>query len=127
MSIESAHGICRREMLRRAGTGFGDRGARPPGGPHRRAIWMGPQLRKKLGLRCTPVRRVTTTTDSTHALPVAENVLAHTFVATRPNETWVTDITYVPTAAGFLFLAVALICAEMDRVGTCRDRARVLF
>ena len=63
------------------------------------------RLRKKLGLRCTPVRRFTTTTDSTHALPVAENVLAHTFVATRPNETWVTDITSVPTAEGWLYLA----------------------
>ena len=63
------------------------------------------RLRKKLGLRCTQVRRFTTTTDLTHALPVAENVLAQTFVATRPNETWVTDITYVPTAEGWLYLA----------------------
>ena len=63
------------------------------------------RLRKKLGLRCTPVRMFTTTTDSTHALPVAENVLAQTFVATRPNETWVTDITYVPTAEGWLYVA----------------------
>lgn len=52
------------------------------------------RLRKKLGLRCTQVRRFTTTTESNHALPVAENVLAQTFVATRPNEIWVTDITY---------------------------------
>ena len=63
------------------------------------------RLRKKLGLRCTQVRRFTTTTDSTHALPVAANVLAQTFAARRPNETWVTDITYVPTAEGWLYLA----------------------
>ena len=63
------------------------------------------RLRKKLGLRCTQVRRFTTTTDSTHALPVAANVVAQTFAATRPNETWVTDITYVPTAEGWLYLA----------------------
>ena len=63
------------------------------------------RLRKKLGLRCTQVRRFTTTTASNHALPVAENILAQTFVATRPNETWVTDITYVPTAEGWLYLA----------------------
>ncbi|WHZ30314.1 MAG: Transposase [Nitrospira sp.] len=31
--------------------------------------------------------------------------MAQTFVATRPNETWVTDITYVPTAEGWLYLA----------------------
>ena len=63
------------------------------------------RLRKKLGLRCTPVRRFTLTTDSAHRLPVAENVLAQTFVATRPNEIWMTDITYVPTAEGWLYLA----------------------
>ena len=38
-------------------------------------------------------------------LPVAENILAQTVVATRPNETWVTDITYVPTAKGWQYLA----------------------
>jgi putative transposase len=63
------------------------------------------RLRKKLGLRCTQVWRFTTTAVSNHALPVAENVLVQTFVATRPNETWVTDITYVPTAEGWLYLA----------------------
>ena len=52
------------------------------------------RLRKKLGLRCQQVRRFTTTTDSTHALPVVENVLAQTFATRRPNEAWVTDITY---------------------------------
>ena len=51
------------------------------------------------------MRRFTTTTNSTHALPVAANVLAQTFAARRPNETWVTDITYVPTADGWLYLA----------------------
>ena len=63
------------------------------------------RLRKKLGLRCTPVRRFTTTTDSTHALPVAATVVAQSFVATRPNEIWVTDITYIATAEGWLYLA----------------------
>jgi len=63
------------------------------------------RLRKKLGIRCTPVRRFTTTTDSTHPLPVADNLLAQRFTATRPNETWVTDITYVATAEGWLYLA----------------------
>jgi len=51
------------------------------------------RLRKKLGLRCAPVRRFTTTTDSTHALPVADNVLAQTVATRRPNEAWVTDLT----------------------------------
>ena len=63
------------------------------------------RLRKKLGLRCKQVRRFTTTTDSNHRLPVADNLLAQTFDARCPNETWVTDITYVPTAEGWLYLA----------------------
>ena len=63
------------------------------------------RLRKKLGLRCTQVRRFTITTDSAHRLPVADNLLAQTFTATRPNETWVTDITYIATAEGWLYLA----------------------
>jgi len=63
------------------------------------------RLRKKRGLRGTQMRRFTTTTDSTHALPVAANVFAQTFAARRPNETWVTDITYGPTAEGWLYLA----------------------
>lgn len=63
------------------------------------------RLRKKLGLRCTQVRRFTITTDSAHRLPVADNQVAQTFAATRPNEIWVSDITYVPTTEGWLYLA----------------------
>lgn len=43
--------------------------------------------------------------DSTHALPVADNVLAQSFATRRPNETWVTDITSVPIVKGWLYLA----------------------
>ena len=61
--------------------------------------------RKKRGLRCAHVRRFTTTTVSPQALPVAETVWAQPVVATRPNETSVTDITYGPTAEGWRYLA----------------------
>jgi putative transposase len=63
------------------------------------------RLRKKLGLRCVQVRRFKATTNSKHALPVADNRVTQTFAATRPNEIWVTDITYVPTVEGWLYLA----------------------
>jgi transposase InsO family protein len=79
------------------------------------------RLCKKLGLRCQQVRRFTTTTDSTHALPVAENSLAQTFLATRPNETWVTDITYVPTAEGWLYLAGMKDLFTCEVVGHAMD------
>jgi len=63
------------------------------------------RLRKKLGLRCTQRRKFTATTDSTHSLPVAANLLGQNFAPGRPNETWVTDITYIPTGEGWVYLA----------------------
>ncbi len=50
-------------------------------------------------------RRFRRTTQSTHGLPVAENVLARRFEVAAPNVAWVTDITYVPTREGWLYLA----------------------
>jgi putative transposase len=63
------------------------------------------RIRKKLGLRCKQRRKFKATTDSKHTLPVAENVLKQQFEATRPNEVWVSDITYIPTEEGWLYLA----------------------
>jgi putative transposase len=51
-------------------------------------------------------RVLTTKRDLTH--PVAPNVLNREFTATDPNKKWVTDITYIPTAQGWLYLAVIL-------------------
>jgi len=44
-------------------------------------------------------------TNSNHDLPVAENLLKQRFAPTRPNELWVTDITYIPTTEDCLYLA----------------------
>lgn len=63
------------------------------------------RLRKKLGLRCKQVRKFKATTNSNHNLPVADNLLQQNFETTRPNETWVTDITYIATGEGWLYLA----------------------
>ena len=49
-----------------------------------------------------------TTTDSTHNYPVAPNRLNQDFTTSRPNEKWVADITYIPTAEGWLYLAAVL-------------------
>jgi putative transposase len=48
------------------------------------------------------------TTDSAHSYPVALNLLDQDFSASRPNEKWTTDMTYIPTAQGWLYLAVVL-------------------
>ena len=48
------------------------------------------------------------TTDSHHALPIVANHLAKTNQPTRPNQIWQSDITYIPTAQGWMYLAVTL-------------------
>jgi len=63
------------------------------------------RLRRELGLRCRQKRKFKATTNSKHTFPVAENLLNQTFKASVPNEVWVTDITYIPTGEGWLYLA----------------------
>jgi transposase InsO family protein len=63
------------------------------------------RIRKKLGLRCKQRRKFKATTDSKHALPVAENLLHQQFEAMEPNAIWLSDITYIPTEEGWLYLA----------------------
>jgi putative transposase len=63
------------------------------------------RLRQEMNLRCKQKRRFKATTNSNHKLPVADNLLNQTFTAQRPNEAWVTDITYIPTSEGWLYLA----------------------
>ena len=53
-------------------------------------------------------RKFVVTTDSRHNLPVAENKLNQEFTASKANEKWVTDITYIWTKEGWLYLAVVL-------------------
>lgn len=64
------------------------------------------RLRKRLGLGCRHKRRFVRTTDSRHDLPIAPNLLEQRFdQASAPNQVWVSDITYVPTDEGWLYLA----------------------
>lgn len=63
------------------------------------------KLRRKLGIRCKQRKKFKATTDSNHKLPVAENLLDQKFEATEPNKVWVSDITYIPTEEGWLYLA----------------------
>jgi putative transposase len=55
-----------------------------------------------------------TTTDSNHDYPVAMNVLDRSFQAEAPDRKWCVDITYVPTAEGWLYLAAVIdLCSRM--------------
>jgi len=53
-------------------------------------------------------RRYKVTTKANGAHPVAPNLLKRDFTATRPNEKWLADISYIPTYEGWLYLAVLL-------------------
>jgi transposase InsO family protein len=66
------------------------------------------RLMRELGLVARRRRRFKATTDSKHAFPVAANVLMRDFEVSEPNTAWVTDITYVATGEGWLYLAVIL-------------------
>jgi transposase InsO family protein len=64
---------------------------------------------KRLGCKSiTKKKHRVKTTDSNHDYPIAKNVLNRDFKAEKPNEKWVTDITYVDTMEGWLYL-VAII------------------
>ena len=63
------------------------------------------RIRKKLGIRCKQMRKFKATTNSRHTLPVAENLLGQKFKVSQPNTVWVSDITYIPTDEGWLYLA----------------------
>lgn len=63
------------------------------------------RIRRKLGIYCKQKKKFKVTTDSKHKLPVAENILNQEFKAEAPNKIWVTDITYVHTDEGWLYLA----------------------
>lgn len=68
-------------------------------------------------------RKYKSTTDSNHKLPVAPNVLGRDFVVATVDEVWVTDITYIETAQGWLYLCVFIdLCSRMVVGWSMSDR-----
>jgi len=63
------------------------------------------RIRRQLGMRCIQRRKFKATTDSKHSLPVAPNRLDRHFKVAEPNKAWVSDITYISTGEGWLYLA----------------------
>jgi transposase InsO family protein len=66
------------------------------------------RLMKKHGIAAKQKRRYKQTTRANGAHPVAPNLVDRDFAAAAPNEKWTTDITYIPTLEGWLYLAVVL-------------------
>lgn len=57
------------------------------------------------------------TTDSNHSLPIAENKVQQNFIVSKPNEVWTSDISYVWTEEGWLYLAIVLDLFSRQIVG----------
>jgi len=57
------------------------------------------------GWKSRVVKKYKATTNSNHNLPVAENILNQDFTTTHQNQKWVSDITYIHTDEGWLYLA----------------------
>ena len=65
------------------------------------------------------------TTNSRHAFPVAPNLLNRQFTASRPNQVWLADLTYIPTGEGWLYLAAVMDLHTRKVVGwSMRDHLR---
>jgi putative transposase len=76
------------------------------------------RLMRRYGIHAimAPPRRVRTT-DSRHDLPIAPNLVQREFTATAPNRVWLADITYIPTAEGWLYLAAIMDLFSRKIVG----------
>lgn len=75
------------------------------------------KLMKMLRLFSRRKRKFRTTTNSRHSHPVASNVLNRSFTETQLNRTWASDITFIPTLEGWLYLSVVLDLCSRKVVG----------
>jgi len=75
------------------------------------------RLMKLHGIKAKTKRRFKATTDSNHNLPVAPNLLQRDFSPARPDQAWSTDITYLWTDEGWLYLTVILDLFSRQVVG----------
>jgi transposase InsO family protein len=80
------------------------------------------RIMRQEGIRVTTRQRFVVTTDSDHDLPIAPNLLEQDFTTSAPNQVWVSDITYIPTDEGWLFLAGTIDLYSRKVVGWAMDR-----
>lgn len=75
------------------------------------------KLMKKLGLCSKIGKKFISTTDSKHSYPVVENLLNRNFSPDKPAEVWVSDITYIPTLDGFIYLTTTIDLFDRKVIG----------
>ena len=87
----------------------------------RRGMRVGKERVRKLmalhGIKARGKRKYKATTDSNHSLPVALNLLNRQFAVNAPNRAWTSDITYVATDEGWMYLAVVIDLFSRQVVG----------
>lgn len=75
------------------------------------------RLMREHGLRPVWRPKYVNTTESQHAHPIAPNLLQRQFTVAQPNRVWATDITYIPTRQGWLYLAAVMDVHSRKIVG----------
>lgn len=75
------------------------------------------RLMKQHGIRAVHAKKFVVTTDSKHKYPVVENKLNRNFTTERVSQVWVSDITYIRTAKGWLYLTVILDLFDRKVIG----------
>lgn len=80
------------------------------------------RLMREAGLKGCPKRRFRRRADTPPSHPIAANVLNQDFTATRVNERWASDITFISTRQGWLYLAVVMDLYSRRIVGWAMDR-----
>jgi putative transposase len=79
------------------------------------------RIMQKNGIRSRTKKKFIATTDSNHNLPVAQNILNRDFAISEPNKVWVSDITYVRTMQGWLYLAAVIDLFNRKVIGWSMD------
>lgn len=72
---------------------------------------------KELGLRSKLSKKFKITTNSKHNYLVVENVLNRNFIVEKPAQVWVSDITYIQTKEGFLYLTTVMDLYDRKIIG----------
>lgn len=75
------------------------------------------RLMREHGICARHKRRYKVTNDSRHSLPVSDNLLERNFTPNAPNQVWTSDITYLSTYEGWLYLAIVIDLFNREVIG----------
>ena len=80
------------------------------------------RIMRKAGIKSKTIRKFKATTNSRHSFPVAPNLLNQNFDVDISNKCWVADLTYIPTAQGWLYLATLMDLYSRRIIGWSMDK-----